>query len=136
VTLLLSTGTLSSISFCSQCLAAKTARCTLAEYAVQAGLDTRYTPPYELWPVTRELCVNEASKAVLWERLNMGTYVATLTKIERDPVFGPDDFEIPLNVGRSTDRGFQTLWLQMLGNLPVNLCSGSSSIGCARLPFP
>jgi hypothetical protein len=112
--------------------------CTLvrAEYAVHAGLDTRYTPPYELWPVTRELCVNAASKAVLWERLDMGTYVATLTKIERDPVFSPDEFEIPLNAERGTDRGPQTLWLQMLGNLPVHSCSGSSpSVGCAKNPF-
>lgn len=112
--------------------------CTLvrAEYAVHAGLDTRYTPPYGLWPVTRELCVNEASKVVLWERLNMGTYVVTLTKIKRDPVFSPDEFEIPLNVGRSTDRGFQTLWLQMLGNLPLHFCSGSSpSVGCVKNPF-
>lgn len=104
-----------------------TLRCTLtrAEYAARPDLDIRNIPAYQLRPATRELCVDEASKAILWERFETmleasAHHVATFTKIERDPEFSPDEFEIPLYAGRSPDR-----WLQLLGSLPVRFCTAS-----------
>jgi hypothetical protein len=99
-----------------------------AEYAVPTSSDNPSIPAYRLKPVAREICVDETSKAILWERFYAGPYVVSLTKIERDPEFGPDEFEIPPNARLSR--------LEIIGELPVHDCLGSPpSVGCGKNPF-
>jgi hypothetical protein len=117
-----------------------------AEYVISSGLEywpefvsepniAGYPPQKVQRPVTREMCVDEASKTVLREQLKASVgpyhYVVSFAKIERDPEFGPDEFEIPPNAQRTASRR-----LQILGDLPVHDCLGSSpSVGCAKNPF-
>ncbi len=100
-----------------------------------------------LGPVSVEMCIDEPSKAVLWERFEVTQgspspvpvrWVLSLTKIERDPGFSPDEFKIPPNVP-TLEQAFEAssalyrLW--QLEHLPLNDCSGSSpSAGCVN-PF-
>jgi hypothetical protein len=77
------------------------------------------------------MCVDQSSKAVLWERFEVASgygslLVLSFPKIERDPEFGPGEFDIPPDS-----------WLQEFDKWPVHDCLGSSpSVGCARMPPP
>ena len=101
-----------------------------------------------LGPVSVEVCIDEASKAPLWERFEVTQgspspvpvrWVVSLTKIERDPQFNPDEFKIPPNVP-SREQALLGMWnaryLWRLNQLPLYDCSGSSpSAGCVKNPF-
>lgn len=122
-------------SLLSAVLAGKdsTVGCALvrAEYASPTSSGYPNIPAYRLRPVTREVCVDEASKAILWERFFAGPYVVSLTRIERDPEFGPDEFKIPPHTLLA-----EIPVLDQLDALPLLSCSDSSqSVGCPQNPF-
>jgi hypothetical protein len=87
--------------------------CTLvkAEYSSPVGGLELYIPDLQLGLVTREMCVDEGRKVILWERFEVTQrynvqYVVSFTydKVERDPEFRVDEFEIPLSVPSSDQR--------------------------------
>lgn len=108
-----------------------------AEYATPPSPIVLNPQGYQLRPDARVLCIDEVSKAILWERFNAGSFVMSLTKIERDPVFGPDEFKIPEVSFRRTDNARRTdRLLQLLWDLPLHFCvSASPNVGCVANPF-
>lgn len=96
--------------------------CTLvrAEYSPPTGLEA-YVPNDHLGPVISEMCVDEATSAVLWERFEVTQgysmhYVVEFTRIDRDPGFSPEEFKIPPDA--RDDTGLPVT-LELLNSLPV-----------------
>jgi hypothetical protein len=72
------------------------------------------------------MCVDEASGAVLRERFEVTQgfsmqYVLEITRIERDPMFSPEEFKIPSD---ARDDSAPSIPTRLLDSLPVYSAPG------------
>lgn len=119
--------------------------CTLvkAEYMLPKGLGFYVPTSSPVGLVIREMCVDTTHNVISWERfegdsvegfLQHVIITVTYAKVERDPEFGVDEFEIPYALYISSpddDIYFEdSLLLPDIDRLPVHLCSG-----CVKNPF-
>ena len=122
--------------------------CTVvrAEYTLPKGPGFWIPTFHPVGLITREMCIDEPRKVILWERFegtsSEGVHVMvsmTYNEIERDPEFGVDEFEIPNTGCLGCDDGpiWNSVQLLDIDLLPAHICTGSSpSVGCSKLPFP